>query len=112
MTARQLHHAAAPWGQGASSLIETLAYQIKGLQWQDDALCREMDPELFFTEQEVSVSLEEAKRACRMCPVRAKCLEWVLTEFSSEDDQHGVFGGVGASGRRKMRRELHLEVAA
>jgi hypothetical protein len=111
MTARQLHRATSPWGQSATALLDALAVQVHALKWQQRGLCNELDPELFFADQEAAWSTAEARRACGMCPVKKQCLEWALT-FDSEDDRHGILGGVGVAKRARMRTERNREVAA
>lgn len=65
--------------------------------WQEQALCREVDPELFFVEIGPAI---EARQVCSLCPVRDECLDWALT---FEADAHGIFGGVGPKARAQMR---------
>jgi WhiB family redox-sensing transcriptional regulator len=65
--------------------------------WRDQALCAEVDPELFFPEQ--GASPRDAKRICRGCPVRGECLD-----YAAEHGLLGVWGGTTAQERRQMRR--------
>jgi WhiB family transcriptional regulator, redox-sensing transcriptional regulator len=88
------------------------ALPLEAISWQKNALCREMDPELFFNDPEAPTSLDEARRACDLCPVRERCLDWALDSFNSDDDQHGIFGGVGPRVRENLRKARRLEVAA
>ena len=44
--------------------------------WQDDANCLGVDPDLFFPER--GASTREAKEVCRGCVVRGQCLEFAL----------------------------------
>ena len=67
------------------------------VEWMDDALCREIDAELFFPEP--SRVPHDAKKACSLCPVRYPCLEYALTL-----DVEGVWGGTTPADRRRMRR--------
>lgn len=58
------------------------------MNWRDQGLCAEVDPELWFPEKGGSAA--PAKRICRQCPVRAECLAYAL-------DNHewwGVWGGL------------------
>ena len=66
--------------------------------WMDSALCAQTDPELFFPEQ--GDAAYAAKKVCRSCPVRAECLEYALTN----DVPFGVWGGLSARERRRVRR--------
>ena len=69
------------------------------LEWQDKALCAEVDPEIFFPEK--GGSTREAKRVCRSCEVRAQCLEYAL----ENDERFGIFGGFSERERRRLKRE-------
>jgi WhiB family redox-sensing transcriptional regulator len=66
--------------------------------WQDRALCAHTDPEAFFPEK--GGSTREAKRVCRSCEVRAKCLEYAL----ERDERFGVWGGLSERERRRLKR--------
>lgn len=73
-------------------------------QWRDIALCAEVDPELWFPERgEPSTA---AKLVCGWCPVRAECLAFAL----ERNEQFGVWGGLSAMERRRLRRALRLPV--
>jgi len=72
-------------------------------QWRKAAVCREIDPELFFptgTTGPALVHIEEAKAICRRCPVMETCLEWAL---DSREDA-GVWGGRSEAERRTILR--------
>lgn len=81
--------------------------------WMDKATCRGLDTNIFFTERGDNKNLKAALAICNgdkhtpACPVKNKCLEWALT---FEDDNWGVFGGVAASVRIKMRRDRKKEL--
>jgi len=68
--------------------------------WQDEALCAQADPELWFPEKGGSV--REAKKVCRRCPVRAECLEYAL----EHDERFGLWGGLSERERRNLKRRL------
>lgn len=70
------------------------------LSWQERALCREVDPEIFFVEKGMPV--HEAKRICSRCEVRAECLEDAL----ANDERYGVRGGKSEYERRKLKRRV------
>ena len=55
--------------------------------WVRDALCAQVDADLFFPEK--GGTPYPAKRVCRTCPVAAECLEYALTSR----ERFGVFGG-------------------
>ncbi|MGC5249567.1 WhiB family transcriptional regulator [Gordonia sp. DT219] len=68
-------------------------------EWMADALCTQIDGDLFFPE--VETRWAEARKVCAMCPVREQCLEWALgQEFS-----HGIVGGTSARERNRIRDE-------
>jgi WhiB family transcriptional regulator, redox-sensing transcriptional regulator len=71
--------------------------------WRDNAACREIDPDLFFpieAEGHDLLRIDEAKRICRACPVRAQCLAWALDHWVD----HGVWGGATADELRAIRK--------
>ena len=80
--------------------------------WRDDALCRQVDPELFFPESGKSAG--PAKRICNgdpgrdipPCPVRDACLAYALTEHMT-----GVWGGLSERERGRIRRERGIRKA-
>jgi WhiB family transcriptional regulator, redox-sensing transcriptional regulator len=71
--------------------------------WRDVAACRDADPDLFFPTGMTGPALrdlDEAKRICRACPARARCLSWALDHGVTD----GVWGGTTADERRGIRR--------
>jgi WhiB family redox-sensing transcriptional regulator len=85
-----------------SSYTLTLPDPDEGWQepdWQDFALCAEVDGELFFPEK--GGSTREAKKVCRGCEVRAECLEFAL----DNDERFGIYGGLSERERRRLKRE-------
>ncbi|GEL23838.1 hypothetical protein PSU4_27920 [Pseudonocardia sulfidoxydans NBRC 16205] len=79
----------------------TAAHEI-ARDWRADALCGQVDPELFFPTAERGAVFEAqvaaAKRICAGCPVRARCLDYALDALPD-----GVAGGLTAAERRAMR---------
>jgi WhiB family redox-sensing transcriptional regulator len=73
--------------------------------WQDSALCREVDPEMFFPEKGERPT--DPRRVCFACQVRAECLEYAL----ANGERYGIWGGTTETQRRRLRREP-TEVAA
>jgi WhiB family redox-sensing transcriptional regulator len=72
-------------------------------KWRDCAACRDADPDTFFPIGESGPALdqiEEAKRICRICPVRAACLTWALDHQIT----HGIWGSTTAAERHVIRR--------
>lgn len=67
--------------------------------WQDNANCLGVDPDLFFPER--GASTREAKEVCRGCCVREQCLEYAL----ENGDKFGIWGGLSERERRRIRRQ-------
>ncbi|MFE4959215.1 WhiB family transcriptional regulator [Streptomyces sp. NPDC056653] len=71
--------------------------------WRMRAACRDEDPDLFFpigSTGPALVQTEEAKAVCGGCPVRELCLEWAM----ENGQDSGVWGGLGESERRALKR--------
>lgn len=64
--------------------------------WMQDALCAQVDGDLWFPEKGQSTA--EAKAVCGRCDVRAECLEYSL----QNKERFGVFAGVSERERRKI----------
>jgi WhiB family transcriptional regulator, redox-sensing transcriptional regulator len=69
--------------------------------WMGKALCKDADPSLFHPEpgDDHDLRVEEAKRYCRHCPVRNRCLEWAF----ETGDRWGILGGTTPYQRTRMR---------
>ena len=67
--------------------------------WQDQANCLGVDPDLFFPER--GASTREAKEVCRGCVVRTDCLEYALVN----GEKFGIWGGLSERERRRLRRQ-------
>lgn len=82
--------------------------------WRSAAACRTDDPDLWFPQGNTGpwlVQIEEAKAVCRRCPVIEQCLTYALQETPSD----GIFAGLTALERSKVRRAArrrHLAPAA
>lgn len=83
----------------------------------DEALCRQVDPDAFFTEEDEDGNAElggsnantlAAKRTCANCVLRADCLNWAV----DNQEVHGVWGGLGLGGRKAYRRQRDMARAA
>jgi WhiB family redox-sensing transcriptional regulator len=73
-----------------------------GEGWRDDAACATVDYDVFFPPDDEANEAIEAKAVCAVCPVRDECLEYALATNQTE----GVWGGLDASERRRMRRRI------
>lgn len=72
---------------------------LQPVDWQTNARCTEVDPEIFFPER--GGSSKRAREVCRDCKVRDDCLEYAL----NNKEQFGIWGGTSERERRKIRRE-------
>ena len=72
--------------------------------WQDQANCLGVDPDLFFPER--GASTREAKEVCRGCVVRLDCLEYA----QATGEKFGIWGGLSERERRRLRRQRALSV--
>ena len=66
--------------------------------WRDAAACANVEPDLFFEENDLNV--ETAKSICRDCPVAAACLETSMVNR----EEFGIWGGMLPEERDRMRR--------
>lgn len=70
--------------------------------WRDDAICQQIDQEVFFPER--GRGLNEAKRICALCEVKQECLAAALDEERGlkRDYRFGVRGGMSPHARAGM----------
>jgi len=71
-------------------------------RWRQDAACRDLEIDIFFPVDEMDEASLEAKAICEICPVVDTCLQYSLATNQAE----GVWGGLDASERRRMRRRI------
>lgn len=69
-------------------------------EWTADALCREPGVATSIDFFETSQA-EQAKHACRRCPVRRDCLKHAIDNH----EEHGVWGGLGPMARKALARK-------
>jgi len=62
--------------------------------WRDDALCAQVDPEIFFPL--AGTPGREAYAVCRRCDVSKQCLDYAVRHGITD----GIWGGVNPRGRR------------
>lgn len=72
---------------------------VQKTEWMEQALCREIDTEMFYPEP--MVVAHDAKRICMMCDVRLECLAYAL----DNDEQHGIWGGTALWERRALQKQ-------
>jgi WhiB family redox-sensing transcriptional regulator len=84
-------------------MLENIKLDFPEFLKDDNALCAEVDPELFFPTDEHGVgnsytSMKEAKKICNACTLKLQCLEYALRRNES-----GIWGGTTEGERRKIR---------
>ncbi|MCZ7531940.1 MAG: WhiB family transcriptional regulator [Acidimicrobiia bacterium] len=72
------------------------------MDWRKDAACAGVDSDVFFPGLEDPAASERAKVICAACPVQEACLQYAL----STNQAAGVWGGLDANERRRLRRRL------
>ncbi len=79
--------------------------------WRELAMCRQVDPELFFPEANSGRAYEAqvaaAKRVCAACPVHPECLSFALRSLGE-----GIAGGLTPEERRGLPRPPVDRIAA
>ena len=70
--------------------------------WRKDAACTGVDSDAFFPALENEAASQKAKEICATCPVQEACLQYSL----STNQAAGVWGGLDANERRRLRRRL------
>lgn len=66
--------------------------------WWQDALCAQVDIDIFFPDK--GGSTKEAKFICNRCPVKSDCLDEAL----KVGERFGVRGGLSERERRKLQQ--------
>jgi WhiB family transcriptional regulator, redox-sensing transcriptional regulator len=79
---------------------ELLQEPVEG--WRSAAACAGSDSEVFFPAPEDQAGIDRAKAICESCPVREACLQYALSTNQSD----GVWGGLDAQERRRLRRRI------
>lgn len=91
--------------QRVSSLARLFSTEPEN-DWRPDAACRGLDPELFFSSEDVENRQErrdteaDAKAVCARCPVAQACLDYAL----EAGERYGIWGGLNSQERRDLRR--------
>jgi WhiB family redox-sensing transcriptional regulator len=71
---------------------------LKPGEWILGAACAETDPEAFFPDN--GGSMDRVKAVCGRCDVRERC----LTEALERDEAFGIFGGLSAEARQRLKK--------
>lgn len=75
-------------------------------EWEDLAICKEHDTEIFFPE-DIKSSREKLRikkkaiSVCNNCPVIEKCLEYAVVHHIP----HGIWGGLDFYGRMRLKEK-------
>jgi len=96
----------SPLALGGDSLADLLDLAAPPA-WMKEALCAQVDAEIWFPEK--GGSNKTARAICAQCPVRRTCLEYSLT---LEDNPWGIWGGTSMKDRYELRRARHRQEAA
>jgi len=69
--------------------------------------CATSDPEMFFLPKglQATVEMRMAKKLCESCPVITQCLTYAL----EANEQYGIWGGMTASERNRLKRYSKLQ---
>jgi WhiB family transcriptional regulator, redox-sensing transcriptional regulator len=89
-----------PLGRAEAEVAELVAAVPPPGPWVADALCAQVDTELFFPPK--GGSTYEAKAVCARCPVAADCLDYALS-LPQQVDYYGIWGGTSERERRRLR---------
>lgn len=66
------------------------------------AVCRSMDPESFFADENVELANPSIVAACNRCEITAQCLAWAI----ANNETFGVWGGTTPKQRRQLNRPI------
>jgi len=91
----------APTRSAPAGTLAEMVAQMYAHDWKDRAVCRGLDPALFFLER--GNGADQAKAACARCPVRRECLDYAIAN-DSPGHEYGIYGGMTAAERRTMRQ--------
>ncbi|MFO7701053.1 MAG: WhiB family transcriptional regulator [Acidimicrobiia bacterium] len=73
------------------------------VNWRGEAACSGVNSDIFFpASEEDPEATAQAKSICAECPVREACLQYALATNQSA----GVWGGLDAAERRRLRRRI------
>jgi WhiB family transcriptional regulator, redox-sensing transcriptional regulator len=81
--------------------ISHLTLHRQDAEWQEAAVCRQADPELFFPIGSAGTGAAEIQRAKAICPVQRPCLTYAL----ATSQEFGIWGGRDENERRLLHRQ-------
>lgn len=76
------------------------------MEWIEQAVCRQVDPDLFVADGnsiEVAHKSTEAKAICQTCPVIMQCRAYAMG-LARQSPIYGVWGGMSALDINKQAR--------
>ena len=87
---------------------------IKPQPWQVDALCAQVDPELWFPDGSAphgSQSTQDAIAMCHRCPVQQRCLAYAMAAEAGKywKNRYGICGGLLPIERYSLARAAHVD---
>jgi WhiB family transcriptional regulator, redox-sensing transcriptional regulator len=82
-----------------NAALAARASETTATPWRQFALCLNYQPDLWYSEE--AADGVKAVRICAACPVRTDCLGWAI----AHNETIGIWGGVSARGRRRIRAE-------
>jgi WhiB family redox-sensing transcriptional regulator len=83
----------------------------KNISWMNYAACKDVDPLVFFPEHlhENGISgpgaYATARVICGQCKVASQCLDYALATFRTNEEDHGMWGGMSPRERRKYKKQ-------
>ena len=80
-----------------SPFPELPAFLFIDQPWAEEALCAQVDSEMFFPH--MGGSGVAAKKVCGLCDVRANCLDWAM----GTNQRHGIWGQLSRVERDALR---------
>jgi WhiB family transcriptional regulator, redox-sensing transcriptional regulator len=89
-------------------MLTMLHERWNDLDWRIDAVCRDLNPEIFFPIGVTGGAIDQilaAKSHCATCPAADQCLEFAVTT----NQEYGVWGGTTEEERRVLRRHWRAE---
>ena len=78
--------------------------------WMAQALCAEIDPDLWYPDPGDAATARAAVAVCGVCPVRAECLDYAMAT-ETQGGRHGVWGGLIPNARDRLWHEQRKEAA-
>lgn len=82
-------------------LLSEFSLVLRDFTWMDDALCRNRKDLDFFPEEAYNTAAPKAVAVCKVCPVKADCLEFAI----ENGIQYGIWGGLNYPQRKRHIRD-------